>query len=56
MPDITLCTSEFCPKREMCYRAQAESDVYQSWSNFEYTYNEDYGFCDFVPIRNYGES
>ena len=49
MPDITMCTSENCPYRDKCYRVRAEPSKYQSWSNFEYTCNEDSGFEDFMP-------
>ena len=48
--DITMCSSKFCPMREECYRAQAKEDSVQSWNNFEYTCNEDSGFCDFIKM------
>lgn len=45
--DITMCTSVNCPERDGCYRAQTKPSVMQSWSNFEYTCNENSGFEDF---------
>ena len=52
MPDITMCSSENCPYREECYRTKANQSPLQSWSNFEYTCNEDSGFCDFIKYKN----
>ena len=46
--DITMCSSENCPYREECYRVRAKPSKYQSWSNFEYTCNENSGFEDFI--------
>ena len=46
--DITMCTSENCPYRDECYRVRAKPGKYQSWSNFEYTCNENSGFEDFI--------
>lgn len=34
MPDITMCRSNGCPKRNHCYRAQAKLDKLQSYSDF----------------------
>ena len=48
IPDITMCASEACTERERCYRAMAKPSEYQSWSNFEYTCNENSGFEDFI--------
>lgn len=48
MPDITMCTSEHCQYRNKCYRIRARPDEFQSWVNFEYTCNENSGFCDFI--------
>ena len=48
--DITMCTSINCPERDNCYRAQAKPSVMQSWSNFEYTCNENSGFEDFIKM------
>lgn len=48
MADITMCTSENCPVRDSCYRVQAKPNQFQSWSNFEYTCNENNGFEDFI--------
>ena len=46
--DITMCTSGNCPMREECYRVRAKPEKHQSWSNFEYTCNENSGFEDFI--------
>ena len=54
--DITMCTSVSCSERENCYRVQAKPEKYQSWSNFEYTCNENSGFEYFMPVKHFGES
>ena len=46
--DITMCISKNCPYRDECYRVRAKPVGYQSWSNFEYTCNENSGFEDFI--------
>ena len=56
MPDITMCTSENCPYRDECYRVRAKPSIFQSWSNFEYTCNENSGFEDFIPVKHFDES
>ena len=56
IPDITMCSSETCLERERCYRAMAKPVEYQSWSNFEYTCNENSGFEDFIPVKHFDES
>ena len=48
MPDITMCTSETCDMKEFYYRVIAKPDKLQSYSNFEYTCNEDNGFEYFM--------
>ena len=53
--DITMCTSEACTERKRCYRSMAKPSEYQSWSNFEYTCNEDSGFDDFIPVKHFNE-
>lgn len=35
MPDICMCMSKNCERREQCYRSQAVPDRYQTYSNFE---------------------
>lgn len=38
MPDITMCASERCPRKERCYRSPAsgtKAGVYQSWFMIE---------------------
>ena len=54
MPDITMCTSSKCPERKNCYRSTAKPGELQSWSNFEYTCNEDNGFTDFIKNEKKG--
>ena len=56
MSDITMCASENCPEREKCYRAMAKASEYQSWSNFEYTCNENSGFENFISVKHFDES
>ena len=56
MSDITMCTSENCPYIDRCYRVRAKPSKYQSWSNFEYTCNEDSGFEDFISMKHFDES
>ena len=34
MPDMTMCTSRSCKKREECYRAMAKPDRIQSYGDF----------------------
>ena len=54
--DITMCTSINCPERDNCYRAQAKADEQQIWCNFEYTCNENSGFCDFITMKQKSEA
>ena len=56
IPDITMCSSETCSERERCYRAMAKPSEYQSWSNFEYTCNENSGFDDFIAVKHFSDS
>ena len=51
--DITMCTSEKCPYKEKCYRTKAKPSNFQSWSNFEYTCNENSGFKDFIKYDDF---
>ena len=53
---ITMAASEICQMREECYRERAKPSKYQSWSNFEYTCNENSGFEDFIPVKHFDES
>lgn len=49
MSDITMCSNEHCPMKDKCYRASAKPNKFaQSWSNFEYTCNENSGYEDFM--------
>lgn len=52
MPDISMCLSENCPIKDSCYRAQAKPSAYQSWCDFEYSCNEDSGFCEYIKVIN----
>lgn len=55
MADITMCSSEYCPVKDQCYRATAKPNKFaQSWSNFEYTCNENSGFNDFIRVKTKG--
>lgn len=54
MPDITMCASKDCPERNNCYRSCAKPSEFQSWSNFEYTCNEENGFKDFIKCYKKG--
>ena len=54
--DIAMCTSENCPYKDKCYRVVAKPVEDQSWSNFEYTCNENNGFEDFIPVKHFEES
>lgn len=51
--EITMCTSENCPYKDKCYRTQAKPNSFQSWSNFEYTCNENSGFEDFIKYDDF---
>lgn len=48
-----MCASENCPYKDKCYRTKAKPSEYQSWSNFEYTCNENSGFEDFIKIDDF---
>ena len=48
MPDIAMCQSEECPKRQECYRHEAEPDEVQSYAIF-YVSGRECGF--FIPIK-----
>ena len=51
MTEITMCSSNYCPVRDKCHRSTATASKYQSWSNFEYTCNENSGYEDFIPAK-----
>ena len=48
MPNITMCSSLNCQMKNQCYRSTARPDADQSWSNFEYSCNEDSGFDRYI--------
>ena len=50
MPDMTMCSSQACPMKYECYRKMAIPNKFQSFSNFEYTCNEQNGFKDYIAI------
>ena len=53
MSDITMCSSEHCPMKDKCYRASAKPNKFaQSWSNFEYTCNENSGFNEYISQKH----
>ena len=35
MPDISMCSSTTCPKKNECYRHEATPDEYQCYSDFK---------------------
>ena len=45
-----MCTSQFCPMRDRCYRVQAKPSKNQNWMNFEYECHEDNSFYEYLPI------
>ena len=51
MSNLILCTSQFCPMRDSCAR-KIEKDFLCNMYNFEYTCNENSGFCDFIKINS----
>lgn len=51
MADITMCSTNNCPIKNDCYRARATASEHQSWSNFEYTCNENNGYPDFILVK-----
>ena len=54
MPDITMCMSKNCDRREKCYRSQATPARYQTYSNFEDFCNEG-NFEYFWKIEDRGD-
>ena len=40
MPDITMCITRTCPKKEQCYRFTAKPDTLQTYSDFTYLCNK----------------
>ena len=56
MADITMCISENCPYKDKCYRANTKPSIFQSWSNFEYTCNENSGFENFIVVKHFDKS
>lgn len=41
MPDITMCSSEICPKRKSCYRHEAKPSEWQSYADFYFYEGDD---------------
>ena len=51
MPDITMCRTRDCPKKECCYRYKAKPDeVWQSWSDFTEPCRE-HGYEHRIPLE-----
>ena len=50
MPDITLCQSHECIKKEQCYRYKADPNIMQSYSNF---LNNDLTCDSFISLKEY---
>lgn len=46
MTDIIMCSSDNCPMKSKCYRSNGTKGL--EYFNFEYTCNENSGFCDFI--------
>lgn len=51
MADITKCSSITCPIQKNCYRHEASISSMQSYCNYEYTCNEENGFCNFIKME-----
>lgn len=51
MTDITMCSSENCPMKNKCYRYESKPNKIQSYSNYEYTCNEESGFDEFIKMK-----
>ena len=49
---MTMCTSTECPMQKECYRAELDRNDCQEYFNFEYTCNENSGFCDFISVKS----
>lgn len=47
-----MCTSEYCPMKDKCYRKLAKPNIRQMWNNFEYVCNENSGFADYIKTIN----
>ena len=52
MADITMCSTNNCPIKNDCNRTRATASEHQSWSNFEYTCNENNGYPDFILVKD----
>jgi len=48
MPDITMCSNNYCPKKKKCYRYMAVPNMWQSYCKFDYR-----GACDyFIALKD----
>lgn len=46
-------SSEHCPMKDKCYRVSAKPNKFaQSWSNFEYTCNDNSGFNKYISQKH----
>ena len=52
MPDITMCVNNNCERKNECYRAMAESNNYQSYSDFAQICNKQNDFSEFIPVKH----
>lgn len=50
MPDICMCMSKNCERKEECYRAQAVPDKLQTYADFEELCSKD-GFQHFWEFK-----
>ena len=55
MPDITMCRSKTCPKKDHCYRSRATPSILQSYSDFSSMCNQ-HNFLYFWGIERKSEN
>lgn len=56
MPDITMCVNNNCERKNECYRAMAESNNYQSYSDFAQICNKQNNFSEFIPVKHLSDA
>jgi hypothetical protein len=50
MPDITMCLSEICNKKEQCWRYVAPPYTFQSYCNFDFMCNQENNYLMLLEI------
>ena len=56
MPDISMCSNQFCPLKEKCYRFNAKPNEFrQSYGMFEFKDGVCDYFWDINPIKKSNE-